>query len=297
MRQGIDKGRPKFINVEYELEKAGIEIANLRDGWADFICPLHNDTKPSASINLESGWWLCRAGCGKGWIESLTGELPEESPDATDELLLRLLEEPRPEIQKELNLQDYQHGITPRYMLDRGFTVETLKRWDIGWRAETEAIVIPVLQGGKILGHIDRPIYTGNGPKYDNQDGLKKSKVLFGLDMAVRYGNDEVVVVEGPLDTIWVDQCGFPAVGLLGADLSQEQEQLLTKNFLSPILAFDADPAGQHATRDVSKRLNRRGIRVRCVTLPPGRKDIQECTAEETAKAISEAREIFNASV
>lgn len=38
------------------------------DGWAQGLCPFHDDHAPSLSVNLDGrrGGWICFAGCGKG---------------------------------------------------------------------------------------------------------------------------------------------------------------------------------------------------------------------------------------
>lgn len=36
------------------------------DGEFTGLCPFHSDRNPSFSVNLDSGLWICHAGCGDG---------------------------------------------------------------------------------------------------------------------------------------------------------------------------------------------------------------------------------------
>lgn len=40
-------------------------------GELQMLCPLHNDTNRSASLNLQMGAWYCHAGCGGGSVRAL----------------------------------------------------------------------------------------------------------------------------------------------------------------------------------------------------------------------------------
>ena len=50
------------------FERAGLKKLSYRpDGInLDSLCPFHEDTTASFSVNLNTGAWLCRAGCGEG---------------------------------------------------------------------------------------------------------------------------------------------------------------------------------------------------------------------------------------
>ena len=46
----------------YSMQFPGI---NTNRKFVKVICPFHDDTRPSLSINLEKGWYKCHA-CGEG---------------------------------------------------------------------------------------------------------------------------------------------------------------------------------------------------------------------------------------
>ena len=70
----------------------------------------------------------------------------------------------------------------------------------------------------------------------------KKSRILFGANHIEP--TDFVCVTEGSLDAMWLDQCGYASVALLGASMSKYQEELLvdlpTKEI---VLCLDNDSA------------------------------------------------------
>ena len=55
-----------------------------------------------------------------------------------------------------------------------------------------------------------------------------------------------VCITEGSLDTMWLDQNGFPSVALLGASISQTQQELtLQIPTQELVLCLDNDEAGR----------------------------------------------------
>ncbi|TPW35898.1 DNA primase [Oecophyllibacter saccharovorans] len=99
--------------------------------------------------------------------------------------------------------------------------------------------------GGRILGD-GQPKYL-NGPETRL---FSKRRMLFNLDQATAAARrgEALVVVEGYMDVIALDQAGFcGAVAPLGTALGEEQLELLWRQSESPILCLDGDAAGQRA--------------------------------------------------
>lgn len=94
----------------------------------------------------------------------------------------------------------------------------------------------------------------GDGePKYLNSPDtplFDKGRTLFNLDKAGPASRAErrVIVVEGQMDVVALDEAGFPGtVAPLGTALTEGQLGLLWKLSPAPLLCFDGDAAGQKA--------------------------------------------------
>lgn len=296
---GVDK-KPSYgaDTVSQVLDSLGVVIERESLGWGSAKCPMHEDESPSFAIHMEDGGWICRGECGSNadlavLVERCTGEAATDvrhrlihhmalSPEALEAALSPATE--APEDPEDYEGLFYSRGVIPNYFLRRGFTVETAKRWGVGWHEEHRAVAIPVTVGGDLQGLIYRTL-DGIPAKYLYSKGFDKSASLFGLDM-VEPEVEEVALVEGSLDCMWLDQCGIPAIAQLGSSLSDQQAEIILRRFRRVVLAFDADPAGYKAGIRAAKMLAPK-IDLFRVRLPPGRKDVQECGPEEVRTTFS----------
>lgn len=304
--------------VEATLDELGIAwTEDPHTSWATALCPMHDDTRPSFRVNLEEGGWRCLSGCGQEGdlaflVQALLGgEIPEirqrlraaerkADEDAARRTLARVAPpalaapavEPDDEGFAPLELNDplaYVHGTAPRYILRRGFTVETLRAWDVGTNEAHDAVVVPVHRDGQVVGLVRRLVAPGpRDPKYLNTR-FEKKEVLFGEER-LPFGIDEVAVVEGPLDAMWLSQHGIPAVATLGGGLSPWQAARLARLAWTLVLAFDRDPGGRAAAESSAWLLRR--VRLLTLDLPDDVKDVQELDAERLA-AVWAARRAF----
>lgn len=297
----------KAVEVRQVLEEIGYQVELESGGWLCGRCPIHHDSHRSFAVHEEQGNWVCYAQCGSGSLVGLVAEVegltPQEARQrvlalATDvgvEILMDMLRGDREpaEYKKKEQVLLYERGKAHRYILDRGFTVETLRTFDMGWDPETRAVVVPVFDDGRLVALIKRLVApTDEQQKYDTQPaGFSKGKVLFGLDRVL---DDEAIVVEGPLDAIWLHQQGYPGVACLGSALSREQVLLLRRRVRSVILAFDEDDAGEKGRRKATDALMPY-MRVRHLRVPQGvggkKRDVQDCGATELKNLLDGATE------
>ena len=90
-------------------------------------------------------------------------------------------------------------------------------------------------------------------------------------------------VVESSFDAIRLDQCGFPAVATLGANVSNFQTDLLKKYFNDIIVIADNDDAGGNMLSKLQDRLT---SRVSVINLDKKYKDIGDME-DKDIKALS----------
>jgi len=135
-------------------------------------------------------------------------------------------------------------------------------------------VMIPIIDiRGNVVGFGGR-VLDDSKPKYINTEGtlaFSKSRNLFALNFAKNAGR-ELNLCEGYMDVIAMHQAGFTnTVAALGTSFPEEQMQLIARYADRINLIFDADGAGQKATRRAIENLRRTGLDVRVVTIPNGK--------------------------
>ncbi len=175
----------------------------------------------------------------------------------------------------------------PQYLLDRGFTEKTIRRWNIRYvkRATllkedgksftiTHAIGIPIYnRKKKLIGWCYRSTPKSDAwfrnVRYIYTPGITDtlSQLWFGLH--IHRDAPEVTVVEGALDAIWCDQNGIPAVAILGSQVKQIPKIRQLMDFRRVTLFTDRDVAGASTAHHLGEALQARGVVVMvCLFLP-----------------------------
>ena len=238
--------------------------------------------------------WICHVGCGQGSIKYFLSKylgIPWETMDnyllnKAFDFDLNIFDS---EIQEEEDLEEvdfpFQQGYVPAWIFDRDFNKPTLEKWGCGIDHEN-SLIIPIHTTDKLVGWISRRQYMS--PKYLYSKGLRKSRVLFGINHVE--ATDFICVTEGSLDTMWLDQCGYTSVALLGANMSKQQEELLlslpTKEI---VLCLDNDQAGINATEKSLTRLSTKCI-VSSIQIPKEYKDVQDIRNKNELDRVIETR-------
>jgi DNA primase len=154
---------------------------------------------------------------------------------------------------------------------------------------------------GRVIAFSARILGAGE-PKYLNSPDtplFDKGRSLFNIDKAApasRQAN-RVVIVEGQMDVIALDQAGISeAVAPLGTALTEMQLELLWRLAPTPLLCFDGDAAGQKAAiRGALRALPHvgPGRSLAFVTLPAGQDpdDLVRASGRHALEALFEQAE------
>lgn len=178
---------------------------------------------------------------------------------------------------KRLNQQALQSPRAMNYYLNRHIYEKSVAKFSLGYSEKQDMVTIPVTSpDGMLLGFVGRSV---EGKEFKNTPGLPKSKTLFNLSNVKT--SSKVYVVESSFDAIRLDQCGFPAVATLGANVSNSQIDLLQKYFNNIIVIADNDEAGGNMRDRIVERL---GSRVSVVKLEKQYKDVGDMSDEEIKK-------------
>lgn len=116
-------------------------------------------------------------------------------------------------------------------------------------------------------------------PKYINSPDtpvFKKSRNLFSLNLAKNSVSKRLILAEGYMDVISLNQAGFEnTVATLGTALTSQQARIMSGYAKEVVIAYDSDTAGQSAARRAINILGEVGITVRVLKVE-GAKDPDE---------------------
>jgi DNA primase len=227
----------------------------------DFVAAMEKCSVRDAAIKLQMWFLVPAAGNGTGPV----GEEPRAKSFASKEPDSELVSKKETDGGGEsdsnkpltFNLQNIDHAHP--YLKERGVSEETAKKFGVGFFPGKGSmhgrIVIPIHDPkGELVAYAGRSI-DGSEPRYKFPAGFHKSMELYNLHRV----RDElsVVLVEGFFDCMKVTQAGFPCVALMGATMSNAQEELIREYFAHVVVMLDGDEAGRGASEGIADRLRR----------------------------------------
>ncbi len=312
------------------MEREGIQFSK-RGRQYMALCPFHKERTPSFSVNNEEGVYYCFGCHAKGNAITFLREYKHLSFVEAMEYLAKLTNEDitaylssgtKAEDKRQDYIAFYQQAVefyagnlwsqkgekVREYLLSRGLTEETIKKFRLGYSSGPLEIgeylhsrgfaYAQMVKWGllasyehrdRFAGRIVFPIYdreghpiafggrifgTEEGAKYLNSPEtpwFKKSDVLYGFFHAkdTLVREKRAIIVEGYMDVIGLHQAGITsAVAPLGTALTETQLQLLQRYVDKIILLFDGDSAGLQAASRSLDALIETNMESRVVILP-----------------------------
>lgn len=175
----------------------------------------------------------------------------------------------------------------PEFLLDKGYRRDDIL--DSGAVTETDKKKLIDSQGGRLIFPIinafddvvafgGRVLEKTDFAKYKNTKEtivFNKSKNLYNINLVKKQkkaeGINNIVMVEGYMDTISLWQAGFHnVVASMGTSLTKEQARLSKRYAEDVLISYDGDFAGQKGAIRGLEIMKEEGVNVRVVPLPEG---------------------------
>ena len=175
----------------------------------------------------------------------------------------------------------------PDYLAGKGYSKQDLL--DSGALTESQNGRLVDSQGGRlifpIINALDEVVAFGGRllekadfAKYKNTKEtllFNKSKTLYNINLLKKLKRqkpvNEVIIVEGYMDTISLYQAGFEnVVASMGTSLTKEQARLVKRYSSNVLISYDGDFAGQKADLRGLEILKDEHLNVRVVPMPEG---------------------------
>jgi len=169
-----------------------------------------------------------------------------------------------------------------QHLLQKGFTEQELLDADLARRSTRtdngklydtfrNRVIFPIVNlKGNIIAFGGR-VLDDSKPKYLNTSDTRyfdKSQNLFSLNFAKDSDSTQIILAEGYMDVIAINQAGFSnVVASLGTSITDGQAHLLQRHAREIIIAYDNDAAGQIATRRAVRRFEAVGLPTKILRL------------------------------
>lgn len=162
-----------------------------------------------------------------------------------------------------------------KFLKGKGYTEDEMEAAWLGKRTRNggfvdmfrNRVMFPIVnKSGNIIGFGGR-VLDDSKPKYLNTGETKvfdKGRNLFSYNHARESDLKQIILCEGYMDVIALDQAGFPnSVATLGTAITPEQARLIRGIADEVIISYDIDYAGQTAAVKAIRRFNEAGVKAR----------------------------------
>lgn len=248
----------------------GTEFIDSKDNFKA-RCPYHQERTPSFYVHKEEYIAHC-FGCDvSGSIDQLAASyLGCEISEARTRLQITISERVLRRVEANQRTRDKEQTVSRipeswlapfkkevhKYVLDRGFEIQTLRSIECAYDGVTKRQVFPHRnRDGELVGAVGRAC-AEQDPKWKFYWNYDKGQTLYSPER-VRgerklWSEGPLILVEGVFDVLWLRQHGYRnAVAPIGATATKYQLSEVKELGEDVILGFDNDQSGQEGNRRV----------------------------------------------
>jgi len=240
--------------ITTKLDKLSIKYSKSGEGYLLSQClnPHHNDSKPSFSINTDTGFAFCYT-CGykleKGfWLDKEidTEELERASYYQQLKNKLKGAENIKSKYEvkasiilppKNEDIKTYR-GLSKQVINDLGIYVCRKGKF-------RNRLIIPIKEKDEIVAFETRALDSNTQPKYLHSKNFQVKDIIYP-----QLSNNYVILTEGIFDTLSFVDLGYSAICNFGVAYNMSNnkiKKLLEKGIETIYLGFDKDEAGRKA--------------------------------------------------
>lgn len=264
------------------------EEPNNLGEWEAF-CPLHEDSKRSASFNFEKGLWYCFAGCPSGTIDELIETLESDGamPSGGQGDRGGFVDDGPVDLEAErerrrgkgiasvstASVEGWHQSLLSNpdalafLARERGIEMPTIEWLQIGWDTTQKAYTIPIISADGDIYNVRRyrPATDDKRSQYWNIKGMGRRRLFPERVLAE---HDRILLCEGEWDAVLANQMGIPAVTSTGgaANWSEEFNALFEDKRVW--ILYDADDTGDAGARRAAHGISRYAADVFIASLP-----------------------------
>lgn len=242
-------------------------VGNLKisaNGEAYGLCPFHDDKVKSFGVNMNTGLWICHAGCGQGNAYQFCEKLGLNPAPYKSNGGNKIPSEPKPEPRKEskLSLQDEIKGVNFHKCLVTNFddlkdsgkipacwSLKTIKDLQIGFDRTKNCITF--LYFNKKYELVNIKCHKQKSIPGHGRCTLYPAQALDEI-----YSKDKLIIFcEGEKDVVTLLSLGFQAVTSTTGAGSIPRDLSPLRGYKKIIIAYDRDEAGKTGTVKLTQHL------------------------------------------
>jgi len=279
---------------DYLLEK----FSNYTETSSEFIVDslFAEDSKKHMSINLETGLWQCFKSKERGNFIRLVSVLEDISYSEASVFLQKklfdtpekLFYDPSRKIETQKTIGESQiskeiknfRRLSPQSVTSSSLPEKLAYRFAIARKIDPTKLYVAT--AGKYINRLIIPYedskgmyyfqarqLTGDGMKYLNpsfkEHGVKSSEILYPFKESDSY----VLVTEGPIDALSLQNIGVNATSTQGSMFSYAQLEYLKGKTI--ILAYDNDDAGKEGMQKAFRMIRAKNLKMPYIVQPPSK--------------------------